>query len=144
MASYQKFQAWSLYIGSAANCASDSFKLVLALTAPIATNSVLADLTQIANGNGYTTGGEAVANTGYTQSGGTATFVGDQVVWTASGSAMANFRYVALYDDTVASPVVDPLVAFWDYGSTVTLNVGETFTAKFNNSASGGTVFTLS
>lgn len=109
----------------------------------MATNNVLANLTQIANGNGYTTGGESVPNTSISQSGGTATFIGDAVTWTASGGSMADFRYVALYDDTVASPVVDPTVAYWDYGSTVTLAVGETFQARPSNAATGGTIFTL-
>ncbi len=143
MASYTKFLPFPLYLGGAVNLTSDVFKFVLTLTAPVNTNAVYADLTEIANGNGYTTGGETVPNTAYTGTGGTSTFVGDSVTWTAVGSAMANFAYVVLMDNTVASPVVKPLVAFWAYGSTVTLNVGETFQAKPNNSSTGGTIFTL-
>lgn len=144
MAAYNKFNGWALYSMTSANCNSDAYKMVLTLTAPVATNNVLADLTQIANGNGYTTGGESVPNTSYTASSGTGTLIGDSITWTSASAGMANFRYVALYDDTVASPVADPLVAWWDYGSTLTLAVGETFQVKPGSAATGGTIFTMS
>ena len=38
-----------------------TFKVVLTNTAPVATNTVLANITQISNGNGYTTGGTATS-----------------------------------------------------------------------------------
>ena len=55
----------------------------------------------------------------------------------ASGGTVGPFRYVALFNDTPTSPA-DPLIAFWDYGSEVTLQNGETFTVDF-----GASVFTL-
>ena len=54
------------------------------------------------------------------------------VVWTASGS-MGPFRYVVAYNDTPTSPA-DPLIEYWDYGSSITLASGETFTADFGAS----------
>lgn len=119
----------------------DSLKLMLTNVAPVATNSVKADLTEIAAGNGYTAGGEAVSANG-TRASGTVTLDGDQVVWTSSGAGMATFRYVALYNDTPAGPV-DPLITWWDYGSGLALAAGETFTVKFNNTNPDGTIFTL-
>jgi hypothetical protein len=50
-------------------------------------------------------------------------------MWTFSGTV--TFRYVVLYNDTPTSPA-DPLIAWWDYGSNVTLNSGETFTVAFD------------
>ena len=120
----------------------DTLKVSLHSVAPVATNSVFGDLTEIAAGSGYTAGGTAVANAAATRSTGTVTLVGDQVVFTATG-AMDPFRYYALYDDTPASPA-DPLIAWWDHGSTVSLQNGDTFTVKFNNTASGGTILTIS
>ena len=114
------------------------FKVMLTLTAPVNTNTVKADLTEIAAGNGYTAGGETTT-LAVSETTGVTTVTGTQVSWTGGASAMANFRYAVLYNDTSAS---DNLIAFWDYGSTVTVATGETFTAKFNN-ASPGTIFTL-
>jgi hypothetical protein len=53
------------------------------------------------------------------------------VVFTASGGTIGPFRYAVLYDDTPTSPA-DPLVSWWDYGSSITLNAGETFTVDFD------------
>ena len=114
------------------------FKVMLTLTAPVNTNTVKSDLTEIAAGNGYTAGGETTT-LAVSETTGVTTVTGTQVSWTGSGGSIANFRYAVLYNDTAAS---DNLIAFWDYGSTVTVATGETFTAKFNN-ASPGTIFTL-
>lgn len=108
---------------------SHAFKAVLSLAAPVqATNTVLADITQIANGNGYTTGGVALASVTYTESGaGTGIWVwtAADFLWTASGGSIADFRYVVIYDDTAAG---DPLVLYIDYGATLTVTSGNTFT----------------
>lgn len=108
--------------------------------APVATNSVKADLTEIGTGNGYSAGGTAATITTKSQTGGTYTLAANQVVFTASGGTIGPFRYAVLYDDTPTSPA-DPLIAWWDYGSSITLQDGETFTVKFNN-ADPGTIFT--
>jgi hypothetical protein len=114
-----------------------AFKVVLSTVAPAATNTVLTDITQISGTNGYTTGG-ASTTVAISETTGTATVTGTQVTWTASGGQLV-FRYFTLYNDTAAS---DNLVCYWDNGSTITLNDGESYTFKFNN-ASPGTIFTL-
>jgi len=142
MASYSKIQDFVEQLGLAKHqLNTDTLKCVLTLAAPVATNTILSDLTQIANGNGYTTGGEDSQNT-LAEATGTATLTGTKIVWTSSGAGMASFRYVTLYNDTQTSPV-DPLIAWWDYGSSLTLLVGETFSVKFNGSDTTGTIFTL-
>jgi hypothetical protein len=98
--------------------------------------------TEIASGNGYTEGGETVSANG-TRSGGTVTLDGDQVVWTCVTSPMATFRYTYLYNNTGGAAATRPVVSWWDYGSAVALAVGETFTVKFNNVATDGTIYTL-
>ena len=107
--------------------AGDLMKVALTLTAPVATNGVLLDVTDIAAGDGYTAGGDDVQN-GMTESSGTATVTGVDIVWTAAAGTFADFRYPVWYDDTPAATPTDPLVAWWDYGSTVDLGAGETFT----------------
>ncbi len=116
------------------------FKVMLTNVAPVATNTVKADLTEIAAGNGYTAGGTATT-IAVSETTGTTTVTGTEVVFTASGGSMATFRYAVLYNDTATSPA-DALVQYWDYGSGVTLAATETFTVKFNN-VSPGAILTL-
>lgn len=120
---------------------ADTFKVLLTNTAPTAANSVKANLTEISAGNGYAAGGTDTQNT-YSASSGTGTMVGTKVVFTASGGTIGPFRYVDIYNDTPTSPA-DPLMGWWDYGSAITLNDGETFSVKFNSSDTTGTIATL-
>jgi hypothetical protein len=107
-----------------------TFKVMLTNVAPVATNSIKGDLTEISAGNGYTAGGTATSIT-TSRSSGTFKAVGSDVVFTASGGTIGPFRYAVLYNDTPTSPA-DPLVSWWDYGSSITLNSGETFTVDFD------------
>jgi hypothetical protein len=128
MATYNKFQAWAENMPEAANLGSDQFVIALSNTAPVATNSVLADITQISYTN---LSSRNVSTTSSSQTGGTYTLVLADLVMTASG-AVGPFRYVVLYDDTVAG---DPLVGWWDYGSSITMANTETFTVDFTGAA---------
>lgn len=107
---------------------SHTFKVALTNSAPNATDNNLSSITQIANGNGYTTGGATATLSTSAQTSGTYKAVFADVVFTASG-AMGPFRYAVLYDDTHAN---DALMLWWDYGSAVTLAAGETFTVDFD------------
>jgi hypothetical protein len=119
---------------------TDAHKVALSNTGPVATNTVLANITEIASGNGYTTGGSGATNT-YSASSGTGTLNASQIVWTGGAAAMATFRY-AVYYSTATRNVTNPLVGWWDYGSGITLNPGETATWK-PSSATSGAVFTI-
>jgi hypothetical protein len=128
MAAANKFNIFVQNVGRGVhNLNADTLKDMLTNVAPAATNQVKADLTEISAGNGYTAGGTQVGSNAYSQSSGTATLTGNNVVFTASGGSIGPFRYVTLYDDTPTSPA-DPLILWWDYGSSITLNSGETFT----------------
>jgi hypothetical protein len=121
---------------------ANTFKVVLTNSAPSATDFQLSQISQIANGGGYTTGGETTTIT-IAEVSGTTTVSGTEIVWTGSGAGFGPFRYAVLYNDSTTSPL-DALIAWFDYGSPgITLvGAGETFTLKFNN-ASPGTMFTL-
>lgn len=110
---------------------SHTFKAVLTNTAPVpGTNEVLADITQIANGNGYTTGGVTLTSVTFLETGagtGIWRFTCADFSWTSSGAGMGTFRYVVFYDDTPTSPA-DPLVGYLDYGSALSIPAGSTFT----------------
>jgi hypothetical protein len=133
MASMTKFYAFVQNIGRGVhNLNSDTLKIMLTNTAPVAsTSAVKADITEISAGNGYTAGGTAVGSVAYSQTSGTGKLTGNDVVFTASGGAIGPFRYAVLYDDTPSSPL-KPLIGYWDYGSSVTLNDGETFTVDLD------------
>ena len=129
MAAYNKFQSFvELLAEKAHNLGSDTLKVALTNSAPVATNTVLANITQIANGNGYTTGGTQATISSSAQSSGTYKLVLADVVFTATG-AVGPFQYAVLYNDTATN---DELIAWWDYGSPVTLANGDTFTVDFD------------
>ena len=129
MASYNKFLIFTKdMIEGKHNFASDVFKVMLTNAAPVNTNTVKADLTDISAGNGYTAGGTATTITTSTASG-TAKATGTDVVFTASGGSIGPARYAVLYNDTQATK---PLVAWWDYGSSITLANTETLTVDFD------------
>ena len=136
MATWQIKNAFKEEIGSETHdLTADSLKVMLTNTAPSVANSVKADLTEIADGNGYTAGGTALTGVTFSQAGGTATLAfGTDLVFTASGGAIATFRYLELYNDTAAA---DELIAHLDYGAPVDLADGEGFTLT------AGTIFTL-
>jgi hypothetical protein len=110
------------------NLGADTLKIALTNSAPLATNTVLANITQIAAGNGYTTGGNQATQTSSAQSGGTYKLVLSDVVFTATGS-MGPFRYAVLHNETAPN---DELIGWYDYGSSITLASGETFTVDFD------------
>lgn len=100
------------------NLGADTLKWMLTNVAPVAGNSVKADITEITAGNGYTAGGTAVAITSSGQTGGTYRLAIGATTFTAAGGPMATFRYVVLYNDTAPG---DELIGWLDYGSALTL-----------------------
>lgn len=135
MAAFNKFNAFTHELGKGThNLASDAIKAAFSNTAPSAANSVLADITQISTGGGYTAGaggGVALDGADWTTTGGVAKLVLSDEIFTASGAAVGPLRYVVLYNDTPTSPA-DPLIGWYDYGSSITLNDGETLTIDFD------------
>lgn len=131
MATFTKFESFVEYLAEGVmNLGADTLKIMLTNSAPLVTNTVKANLTEISPGFGYSAGGPTVTITSSSQSGGTYSLVGSDVAITAAGGSVGPFRYAVLYDDTPTSPA-DPLIAFWDYGSSVTLATGETLTVDF-------------
>lgn len=129
MPTMSKFQSFVEAVAEKVhNLGSDTLKVALTNTAPVATNTQLSNITQIANGNGYTTGGTATTISSSAQSSGTYRLIVTDVTFTASG-AMGPFRYAVLYNDTAPN---DELIGWIDYGSAVSLIAGETFVVDFD------------
>lgn len=136
MASFNKFNSFVEHLAEKVHdLGADTLKVLLTNSAPSASNTVKADLTEISGGNGYTAGGNAATVSSSSQTSGTYKLVlADPATWTASGGSIGPFRYAVLYNDTPSSPA-DPLIGWWDYGSSVTLAAGETFTVDFDGTS---------
>lgn len=136
MASFNKYQQFVEDLGNKVHDlvgTNDTLKVALTNAAPnAATHQVRGDITELTTGGGYTSGGADTQNDG-SESGGTLTVTGVDVTFTASGGTIGPFRYVILYNDTPSSPL-DPLIGWWDYTSSITLNDGESFTVDFGAS----------
>lgn len=130
MAVYNKFQQTvEDILAGVHDFDAHAFKVMLTNIAPVATNAVKANLTEIAAGNGYTAGGTATTIT-VSETAGVAKISGTDVVFTATG-VVGPFRYAVLYNDTPIAPA-DPLIAWWDYGANISLANTETFTVDFD------------
>lgn len=115
---------------------SHVLKIALTNTAPnVGTHAVRADITELTTAGGYTSGGISVGTLTGAQTAGTFKLVGGtDPVWTATSGGFGPFRYAVLYNDTPTSPA-DPLIGYWDYTSSITLQDTETFTANIDQSA---------
>lgn len=133
MATFSKFQSFVEKLAEKVhNLGSDVIKVMLTNTAPSASASnVKADITEITAGNGYPAGGTAATITSSIQTAGVYKLILGDVVFTATG-AVGPFRYVVLYNDTTINK---DLIGFYDYGSSISLANGETFTIDFDPSA---------
>lgn len=143
MATYNKFQDFSEQLTRGVHDGDlHVFKVALTDTAPVATQTTwnITDHPAPVAANGYTAGGTATTIS-ISEVTGTTTVQGTQVVFTAAGGQIGPFRYAILYNDTATAPA-DAAVAWWDNGSSITLNDTQTFTVKFNN-ATPGTIWTL-
>lgn len=133
MATFNKVNDWVEYFTEAVNAGSDQFVIALSNTAPGSEtsnptadgNGVLANVTEISYTN---CSSRNVTTASSSQTSGTQNISLTDLTLTASGGTVGPFRYVYLYDDTVAG---DPLVGYWDYGSSITLNDTETFDIDF-------------
>jgi hypothetical protein len=112
------------------NLASDS--LVVALTAaanaPVVSNTVVANLTQISYTN---CSSRALVQASSAQTAGVYKLVLNDLVLTATGGSVGPFRYIVIYNDTPTSPA-DPLIGWYDRGSDITLADGDSLTIDFS------------
>lgn len=122
-ASYNKFTPAIENLFEGINSGSDSWVIKLAT----AVNQAAGTITEVANGNGYTTGGNLTTTTSATQTGGTYKLVlTSPATWTASGAGFS-FQYAILVDSTTSTNV-----AYWDYGSSQAVAAGETVTVTLD------------
>jgi hypothetical protein len=109
-----------------------TFKVALTNTAPLATNTQLADITQVPASGGYVAGGFALDSVVLAEAAGTAKVTIDDETITASGGSIGPFRYAVVYNDTATGK---PLVGYVDRGDSITLLDGEAVTVDFDAAA---------
>lgn len=121
---------------------SDQIAIALSNTAPSSEssdpsadgNGILGNVTQVSYSN---LSSRNVTTSSSSQASGTYKLVLADLTLTSSGGSTGPFRYVYIFDDTVTTPA-DPLIGYYDYGSSLTLNDGDSLTVDF--SASNGVI----
>lgn len=128
MATYTKFNSFVEALAEKVhNLGTDQLKVALTNSAPAASNTVLANITEIAYTNLST---RNITTSASSQTSGTYKLVLTDLVLTSSGGTTGPFRYVVIYNDTATN---DELIAYFDYGSSITLQDGDTFTLNFDD-----------
>jgi len=131
MASFTKVNDFVVNLANAMDLDGDTLVVALSNTDPTSGtdvtadgNGVLANISQISYTN---LSSRTLANVTSAQTSGTYKLSADDLTLTASGGSVAAFRYIVIFDDTVTSPA-DPVIGYYDYGTSLTLNDGDTFT----------------
>lgn len=136
MASFNKVNDFVVNAVHNMDLESDQVVVALSNTAPGSEssdpsadgNGILGNITEISYTN---CSSRNVTTSSSTQASGTYKLVLADLTLTASGGAVGPFRYIYLYDDTVTSPA-DPIIGYYDYASSLTLNDGDSFTVDFS------------
>lgn len=130
MASFIKFNSFVEALAEKThNLGSDQLKIALTNTDPGASVTNYAGLTSpLATTNLSGATPFDVTTSSSAQTAGTYKLVCADLVLTATG-AVGPFRYVVLYNDTAAA---DEVIGYYDYGSSISLATGETFTIDFD------------
>ena len=129
MAVFNKFDSFVEAVAEKVhNLGSDQLTIALTNTAPVAGNSLLANITEITYTNLST---RNLTTTASSQTSGLYKLVVSDITLTSTGGSTGPFRYVVVYNSTAAS---GPLIGFFDYGSSITLLSGESLTVDFDQS----------
>jgi len=127
MATFTKFNSFVEALAEKVhNLGSDTLKVALTNSAPSASNTVLADITEISYTN---LSARTLTVTSSAQTSGTYKLVVSDLTLTASGGSVATFRYIVIYNDTATN---DELICYVDNGSSVTLADTQSFIIDFD------------
>ncbi len=137
MASFNKVNDFVVNAVHNMDLESDQLAVALTNTAPGSEssnptadgNGIVGNLTQISYSN---VSSRNLTTSSSSQSSGVYKLVVADLTLTASGT-VGPFRYIYIFDDTVTSPA-DPIIGYYDYGTSLTLNNGDTFTLDFSPS----------
>ena len=109
------------------NLGSDAITVALTNSAPVNTNTVLANITQAT----YTfLNSRLLTVSGSVQTGGVYKLSIADKTLTSTGGSTGPFRYVVLFNDTATN---DELIGWYDYGTSITLGDGENLVLNFDD-----------
>ncbi len=129
MTTFNKFNSFTEAVAEKIhNLGSDTLEIALcaAANAPSATNTQLSNLTQISYTNAGT---RTLTISSSSQSSGQYKLVIADKSITASGGAIATFRYVVVFNQTATN---DELIGWYDYGGDVNVTDGNSFDINFD------------
>jgi hypothetical protein len=127
MAVFNKFDCFVENVAEKVhNLGSDQLTLALTNTAPVAGNTVVANITEITYTNLST---RNLTTSASSQTSGLYKLVVADTTLTSTGGSTGPFRYVVVYNSTAAG---GPLIGWYDYASALTLNSGESLTVDFD------------
>ena len=133
MAAYNKFSIFTLDLATKThNLNTDTLKIMLSNTQPLVTNTLKANLAEIAAGNGYVAGGALAPFISGNNTAGSYKLILAPVVFTASGGSFGPFQFAPIYNSTAAG---GNLIAWWDYGVPITITNGNSFTVGLDQTA---------
>jgi hypothetical protein len=127
MAVFNKFNSFVEAVAEKVHdLGADQLTLALTNVAPTSANSVLADITQISYTNLST---RNITTSSSSQTAGLYKLVVADTTLTSTGGSTGPFRYVVVYNSTAAG---GPLIGWYDYGTALTLNSGESLSVDFD------------
>lgn len=127
MAVFNKFDCFVENVAEKVhNLGSDQLTLALTNTAPVAGNTVLANITEVSYTNLST---RNLTTSSSSQTSGLYKLVVADTTLTSTGGSTGPFQYVVVYNSTAAG---GPLMGWYDYGSALTLASGESLTVDFD------------
>lgn len=133
MPAFTRFSAFTTQLNEKKhNLTSDTLKFMLTNNAPDSAWDTKSDVTgELSTGNGYTAGGVAMSGKSTSTTDGVYSLTCTDPSWTASGGTIGPFRYCILYNDSATN---DELIAYIDFGYSVTLANGQTWTIDLPSS----------
>lgn len=127
MATFNKFNCFVEDVAEKKhNLGTDVLTVALTNSAPVATNTVLANITQISYTNLST---RALTTSSSAQTSGTYKLVIADLTLTSAGGTTGPFRYIVIYNDTATN---DELIGWYDYGTALTLGDGDQIVLNFD------------
>lgn len=127
MATYNKFNSFVEALAEKLhNLGSDTLKVALTNSAPVAGNTVLANITEVSYTNLST---RNLTTSSSSQTSGVYKLVINDLVVTSTGGPTGPFRYIVVYNDSATN---DELICWFDYGSAITLQDSDNLTLNFD------------